>query len=109
MRLMISGATRTMDVFAGDLLARRHLGAMVTPNSGNSLERVCSWGLPWCVDNAAFRLDRFSGGRFLELCRKAKDAPYPPEFVVVPDQAPRPGDADHTHLHDCTSYLFERW
>jgi hypothetical protein len=31
------------------------------------------------------------------------------EVARLPDQAPRRDEADHSHLHGCTSYLFERW
>jgi hypothetical protein len=108
MRLMISGASRTVARLARFDAVRRHLGAMVTPNSGNALDWVCGLGLPWCVDNAAFDAARFDAGKYLGLLRRVAAAPSRPAFVTVPDQAPKRGE-DNSHCHDCTAYLFERW
>lgn len=109
MRLMISGATRTIEKLLQYPAARRYLGAMVTPNTGNCLERICGWGIDYVVDNAAFDAKRFSTRKYLSLLEAVAAAPTRPVFVTVPDQAPRREDEDHTHCHDCTAYLFERW
>jgi hypothetical protein len=45
----------------------------------------------------------------LALLGRGAAAPVKPVFVTVPDQAPRPEDADHSHCHPCTAYLFQRW
>ena len=109
MRLMISGASKNINHLVQHAAARQHLGVMVTPNTGNSLDWVGSLGLPWVVDNAAFDAAKFSTQKYLALLRRVAEAPAPPVFVTVPDQAPRRGDADHSHCHACTAYLFERW
>jgi hypothetical protein len=100
MHLMIPGAGSTVEAFCQDPVFRPHLGFMVTPNTGNSIQRLCSWGIPWCADNAAFNHSRFDSGRFLAMCRKIQKAPTPPVFVTVPDQV---------GSHECSSYLFEGW
>ena len=99
-RLMVSGATRTMEALARAPSLRGALGAMVTPQTGNSVSRIARWGLPWCADNAAFNAARFSPGAFVAMCERAAAAPAAPLFVCVPDQV---GD------HACTAYLWERW
>jgi hypothetical protein len=109
MRLMISGASKNLDHLAQFGAAREYLGVMATPNTGNRIDWVCGLGLPWCVDNAAFDAKRFSTRKYLALLEKVARAPSRPAFVAVPDQAPRPGDVDHSHCHPCTAYLFERW
>ena len=98
MHLMIPGAGSTVEAFCQDPAFRPHLGFMVTPNTGNSIKRLCGWGVPWCADNAAF--SRFDSRCFLAMCRKIQEAPTPPVFVTVPDQVGN---------HECTSYLFDRW
>jgi hypothetical protein len=100
MHLMIPGAGKTVEAFCQDAALRPHLGFMVTPNTGNSIKRLCGWGIPWCADNAAFKLNRFDKRRFLAMCKKIQGAPTPPVFVNLPDQV---GD------HECTSYLFDAW
>lgn len=58
MRLLVSGATTTIarllmhPTYA--VLARAHLGHLVTPASGNRLETLLASGLPIAVDNGAF-------------------------------------------------------
>ena len=100
MHLMIPGAGSTVEAFCQDPAFRPHLGFMVTPNTGNSIKRLCGWGIPWCADNACFNVSRFDPGRFLALCKKIQAAPIPPVFVTVPDQVGR---------HDCSLYLFDAW
>src|SRR4051794_4047767 len=109
MRLMISGATKNVAHLAQYEAARRHLGVMVTPDSGNGLKWVCSLGLPFVVDNSCFNAARFSTRKYLSLLAKVAAAPTRPVIVTVPDQAPQQGSLDHSHLHSCTTYLFERW
>jgi hypothetical protein len=95
--------------FISNEAMRRHLGVLVTPNTGGDIARISTSGLPWCVDNACWDFERFDGKKYLSLLRKAKAAVAQPVFVTMPDQAPRPEEADHSHCHACTSYLFERW
>jgi hypothetical protein len=108
MKLTVSGATATMERLLRFPAMRRHLGAMVTPNTGNSLTRICDWGVEYVVDNAAFDAKRFSTKKYLSLLEKVAAAPARPVFVTVPDQAPRMGE-DNGHCHGCTLHLFERW
>ena len=100
MHLMIPGAGSTVESFCQDEAMKPHLGFMVTPNTGNSIQRLCSWGIPWCADNAAFNHKQFDRKRFLAMCEKIQAAPTPPVFVTVPDQVGN---------HECTGYLFDRW
>lgn len=100
MRLFVSGATTTIETLIQDPGLRPYLGALVTPNSANSLARVAGWEIPWAIDNAAFDHRRFSPAAFVDLCRRAADCAVPPLFVTVPDQVGN---------HECTAYLFERW
>lgn len=100
MKLMVAGATSTIEELLRDWDASRHLGAMVTPNTGNSLARVGNWGVTWCIDNAAFNAQKFDPGKFLSLVCKAADAPSRPVFVVVPDVVAN---------HAATVALFDKW
>jgi hypothetical protein len=109
MRLMVSGATTTMERLLKYPAARPYLGAMVTPETGNCLERICGWNVDYVVDNSAYNAERFSTRKYLSLLGKVAATPSRPVFVTVPDQAPRREQKGHSHLHGCTSYLFERW
>ncbi len=85
MRLLISGATKSMERFAADPAIAPHVGHLWTPATGNSLDRVCGTGLPWAADNAAFGdqwdTEAFQKAAFL----KVVSAPKPPLFLTVPD------------------------
>lgn len=109
MRLMISGATKNVAPLAANEFFRNYLGVMVTPNTGNSLDKVCELGLPWCVDNGAYDWREFNPDKYLRLLHQVAEAPTRPVFVVVPDQAPQQGETDHGHLHACTAHLFQEW
>ncbi len=61
MRLLISGATTTVEHYAREVGYARFLGTMVTPATGNRIDRMVAMGLPWCVDNAAFNIASFDG------------------------------------------------
>jgi Helix-turn-helix domain of transposase family ISL3/zinc-finger of transposase IS204/IS1001/IS1096/IS1165 len=50
MRLLVSGATDTLRRHQDS----PHLGILVVPKAGNSLQTILSTGLPWAADNAAF-------------------------------------------------------
>lgn len=58
MRLLVSGATRTIARLLADpvlgSLASTHLGHLVSPAAGNRLESLLSTGLPIAIDNGAF-------------------------------------------------------
>lgn len=93
MRLLISGATRSMDRFAADPAVAPHLGHLWTPATGNSLARVCETGLPWAADNAAFG-DQWDTEAFEKAAfSKIMAAPTRPMFLTVPDVV---GDARRT-------------
>ena len=85
MRLLISGATKSMERFATDPEVAPHIGHLWTPATGNSLDRVCGTGLPWAADNAAFGeqwdCEAFQKAAFL----KVVSAPTRPMFLTVPD------------------------
>lgn len=100
MLFFISGATRTFEEFLGDRAALPYLGAMLTPNNWNSVDRVVGWGVEWCIDNACFDATKFSPARFLNLCERAAAAGRPPVFVCVPDVV---GD------HGATTARFAEW
>ena len=87
MRMMISGATTTMEQFVRDPALVSYLGGMVTPATGNSLARVCSFGVPYCLDNSSFAGNKqgFAPASFVALMQKAADAPRKPVFACVPD------------------------
>jgi hypothetical protein len=97
---MVSGATTTIEQFAEDDGLWPWLGAMVTPTTGNSIERIVSWRLVYGVDNAAYNVRRFSADAYLSLLKKVARCPVRPAFVTVPDQVGN---------HEATAYLFERW
>ncbi len=100
MRLLISGATKSMERFAADPEIATHIGHLWTPATGNSLDRVCGTGLPWAADNAAFGdqwdTEAFQKAAFL----KVVSAPKPPLFLTVPDVV-----ADSRATRD----LFDLW
>jgi hypothetical protein len=86
MKLMVSGATTTVEELLADPDVAPYLGAMVTPNTGNSLERVCGWGVDYVLDNAAFPGEKgFNPAQFVALMYKASEAPVKPVFACVPD------------------------
>ena len=53
MRILVSGATRTVERYARTR-HRDRLGVLLTPAAGNSVGWAVSLGLPWAVDNSAF-------------------------------------------------------
>lgn len=78
MRLMVSGATRTLERFRGD----RYLGWMIQPNNGNRVDRMLALDMPWCADNAAF--SGFDEARFLRMLDRIAGKPGC-VFVAAPD------------------------
>jgi hypothetical protein len=100
MRLMISGATTTVEDLARDPYCSPYLGTMVTPSTWNNVERMIATGLPYCLDNAAFNWKRFEPHTYLALLRRVANASAKPLFVTVPDQVGN---------HECTDYLFWAW
>lgn len=79
MRLLVSGSTRTVRQIADQ--HRNHLGILLTPKNRNSIKSVLKLGLPWAVDNGAFR--GFQPDKFRVLLWKAKGPGL--LWVVCPD------------------------
>lgn len=81
MRLLVSGATKTMERLAGRFAGC--LGWLTTPAAGNRLDGLIgSSGLPWAIDNGAFSgLDESA---FRSLLTKSVGRPGC-LFVAVPD------------------------
>jgi hypothetical protein len=101
MRLLISGGATTVEQMLREDDYDQYLGALVTPRSGNNLNRISSWGVPYAVDNACcFNHARFNADCYVSLLRKVAACPVCPLFVTVPDQVGN---------HECTAYLFDRW
>lgn len=85
MRLLISGATTSLERFATDPAVAPHIGHLWTPATANGLSRVCATGLPWAADNAAFgtqwNTEAFEKAAFFKI----PSAPVRPLFLTVPD------------------------
>lgn len=80
MRIMVSGQTAYVRELAGGPYAA-HLGVMLQPNQGNHFWSQFRFGLPVCVDNAAF-----SNPNDRSLWNMLVDAwPMPIEWLAVPD------------------------
>jgi hypothetical protein len=94
MKLLVSGATKSMEMFAQDPSYRPFLGHLWTPATGNSLERLARTGLPWAADNAAFGnqwdTEAFQKAAYLKLPSSTSR----PLFLTVPDMV---GDAAATY------------
>ena len=85
MRLLISGATRSLARFAADPGIAPLIGHLWTPATGNCLIRQAATGLPWACDNAAFG-HQWDAERFQKaILLKAHHCPVRPMFVPVPD------------------------
>lgn len=82
MRILVSGATRTMKRLKGQYAD--NLGVLLTPLNGNAISRIIEWGLPWAIDNGAFSSKGFQPDAFLRLLDKAAEQPNL-LWVAVPD------------------------
>lgn len=69
MRLLVSGATRTLKRYAGS----DHLGFLLTPRAANSVATIKELGLPWGADNSAY--SGFSEGRFTNMLDRIETVP----------------------------------
>ena len=78
--LLVSGTTRTMANLAEQGASR--LGHLVTPRSRDKLETILATGLPWAIDNGAYR--GFNSTAFTRLLQKAEGKPRL-LFVACPD------------------------
>jgi hypothetical protein len=92
MQLLVSGAMPTVEKLAQ--LGTAHLGAFWTPATGNSLDRMEGWGLPYGIDNGCFvlRSDNSPANRrkvldgFMRyVWVKHWERKAGPVFVAVPD------------------------
>jgi hypothetical protein len=108
MKLMVSGATTTVEELIGDHDVSPYLAGMVTPNTANSIARIANWGLPYCADAGCFPVEAFSASRYMALVVKLAEAAAPPVFVVVPDVV-RMSDDGPVGDHDETLRQFEVW
>lgn len=91
MRLLVSGGTKTLKRLAG--IYPDHLGCLLTPNNGNSVDSIVETGLPWACDNACF--SGFNPDAFWRMLARAQGKPGC-EWVVCPDVV---GDAKATIEH----------
>lgn len=92
MILLVSGATRTMRQRTGS----QHLGHLIVPGAGNSIDKLLETGLPLAADNGAFSF--FDEAAFLRMLGKLQGKPA--LWVTAPDVV---GDAA------VTLALFEVW
>jgi len=96
MRLLVSGATRTMKRLVSEGRTD-HLGCLLTPDNGNSVDSILSLNLPWAADNAAFSC--FSPPRFLRMLSRIRTRKKGLLWLACPDAV---GDAKRTnHLWQC--------
>ena len=76
LKILVSGATKTVSKYAG----HPSLGALLTPQTGNK----APVGIPWAADNAAFsNWDEKKFESMLGRVSKCKD--NPPMWVACPD------------------------
>lgn len=92
--LLVSGSTASV---ARVTSYREHLGILLTPKCGNSVESIVATGLPWACDNSAFV--RFNATAFTRMCLRAEGQPRL-LWVACPDVV-----ADS----EATMVQFERW
>jgi hypothetical protein len=93
MRLLVSGATDTLRRYRDS----PHLGVLLVPGAGNSVQSVLATGLPWAADNAAFT--GFNPAAFCAMLGRVAGHPGC-LFVACPDVV---GDAA------ATLRLFGQW
>lgn len=108
MKLMVSGATTTVEDLLGDPDVAPYLGALLTPNTSNSITRVTNWGLPWAADAGCFPVEAFSASRYMAMVVRLAEAKEPPKFVVVPDLVRMTEDGP-VGDHNETLRQFEFW
>lgn len=69
MRLLVSGATKTLKKFKG----HPHLGFLVTPRAANRAEFAITHGMPWAADNSAYSC--WDEGRFRRMLDRIAGVP----------------------------------
>jgi hypothetical protein len=105
---MISGATTTVEQMLADPDVSPYLGGMLTPNTSNSVERVCGWNLPWCADAGCFPVEAFSASRYMATVVRVAEALVRPVFVVVPDVVNMTPEGPVGN-HEATLRQFQVW
>lgn len=90
MRILVSGSPAMVAALAPRWPDR--LGHLLCPGNGNSLTAVLKTGLPYAIDNGAFRQRGFDADAFRRLVKRAAGQPGL-LWVVCPDV---PGDAAAT-------------
>lgn len=108
MKLIVSGATTTVEDQLADPDVVPYLGAMITPNAGNRIGWVVNWNVPWCADAGCFPIEAFDPARYMAMVVRLAEATTSPEFVVVPDVV-RVTEHGPVGDHDATLCQFEFW
>lgn len=98
MRLLVSGATVTMNSLAKKASVSPYLGHLLTPANGNKLSSLLRTGLPFACDNAAF--SSFCPQAFKKMVCRVIDYGKAPLWIACPDVV---GDAEQTLRR------FEEW
>jgi hypothetical protein len=99
MRLLVSGATRTLRRLINyDPSLAKYLGVLLTPQNGNSINTMP--GYYWAADNAAFSKPDIEKFKRMIWSIWSRDRFRIPEWVAVPDVV---GD------HNATLALFHAW
>jgi hypothetical protein len=92
MILLVSGATTAIEKYK-----HKKLGQLLTPATGNNVERIIKNGLPWACDNGCFT--GFDEIAYLRMVKKVQGKPGL-VFVTMPDVV---GNSK------ATRELFELW
>ncbi len=96
MILFVNGGTKTV---YGMTEHREHLGILLSPACGNSIERTVKSGLPWAVDNGAYSgFDPFAYRQLVDECMGLQR--FRLRWITCPDVV---GD------HRATLKLFDQW
>lgn len=80
MILLVSGSTKSVREQAPSSNGR--LGHLLTPLNGNKVETILETGLPWAIDNGAFK--KFEPNKFMTLLDESVGKPRC-LFVAAPD------------------------
>lgn len=85
MRILVSGATATLDKLSASKLGSKRLGHLYTPQMGNDMGSMLRTGLPWSCDNAAY--SNWDHEKFWKMAIDAWGwmTQSPPDWVAAPD------------------------
>ncbi len=78
MRLLVSGATRTLERYRG----HPRCGFLLTPRASNSVKTILDLGFPWAADNSCF--SGFDEARFVRMLGRIAGVPGL-MWVAAPD------------------------